>query len=78
MAVGAKGSARKTGCAGYFLLFRRPEINGCKSKLPLLAAEFIAVQTACPQVSPQFCFRLAHFFAHGFGALMQGGVVGSQ
>ena len=33
VAVRVKGSARKTGCAGYFLLFRRPEINGCKSKL---------------------------------------------
>ena len=44
----------------------------------LLAAEFIAVQTACPHVLPQFCFRLAHFFTHGFGALMQGGVVGGQ
>ena len=33
MAVGIKGSARKIGCAGCFLLFRRPEINGCKSKL---------------------------------------------
>ena len=33
-AVGIKGSARKTGCAGCFLLFRRPAINGCKSKLP--------------------------------------------
>ena len=32
-AVGIKGSARKTGCAGCFLFFRRPEINGCKSKL---------------------------------------------
>ena len=32
-AVGVKGSARKTGCAGCFLLFRRPTINGCKSKL---------------------------------------------
>ena len=44
----------------------------------LLAAEFIAVQTACSQVLPQFCFRLAHFLTHGFGALMQGGVVGGQ
>ena len=34
-AVGIKGSARKTGCAGCFLLFRRPEINGCKPKLLL-------------------------------------------
>ena len=33
VAVGIKGSARKTGCAGCFLLFRRPEINGCKFKL---------------------------------------------
>ena len=33
MAVGIKGSARKAGCAGCFLFFRRPEINGCKSKL---------------------------------------------
>ena len=33
MAVGIKGFARKTGCAGCFLLFRRPAINGCKSKL---------------------------------------------
>ena len=32
-AVRIKGSARKTGCAGCFLFFRRPEINGCKSKL---------------------------------------------
>ena len=31
--LGVKGSARKTGCAGCFLLFRRPAINGCKSKL---------------------------------------------
>ena len=31
--VGVKGSARKIGCAGCFLLFRRPEINGCKPKL---------------------------------------------
>ena len=35
MAVGVKGSARKTGCAGCFLFFRRPEINGCKPKLLL-------------------------------------------
>ena len=33
VAVRIKGSARKTGCAGCFLFFRRPEINGCKSKL---------------------------------------------
>ena len=33
VAVGIKGSARKTGCAGCFLFFRRPEINSCKSKL---------------------------------------------
>ncbi len=32
-AVGIKGFARKIGCADCFLLFRRPEINGCKSKL---------------------------------------------
>ena len=32
-AVGIKGSARKISCAGCFLLFRRPAINGCKSKL---------------------------------------------
>jgi len=32
-AVGVKGSARKMGCAGCFLLFKRPEINGCKPKL---------------------------------------------
>lgn len=44
----------------------------------LLAAEFIAVQTACPQVLPQFRFRLTHFLTHGFGALAQGGVVSSQ
>ena len=35
VAVGVKGSARKTGCAGCFLFFRRPEINGCKPKLLL-------------------------------------------
>ena len=29
-----KGFARKRGCAGCFLLFRRPAINGCKPKLP--------------------------------------------
>ena len=33
VAVRIKGSARKIGCAGCFLLFRRPEINGCKFKL---------------------------------------------
>ena len=33
VAVGIKGSARKISCAGCFLLFRRPEINGCKFKL---------------------------------------------
>ena len=32
-AVGIKGFARKTNCSGCFLFFRRPEINGCKSKL---------------------------------------------
>ncbi len=32
-AVGIKGSARKIGCVGCFLLFRRPAINGCKPKL---------------------------------------------
>ena len=32
-AVGAKGSARKTGCAGCFLFFRRPAINACLFKL---------------------------------------------
>ena len=32
-AVGVKGSARKTGCTGCFLLFRRPEINDSKPKL---------------------------------------------
>ena len=33
VAVGIKGDAGKTGFAGCFLLFRRPEVNGCKSKL---------------------------------------------
>ena len=33
VAVGIKSSARKTGCVGCFLLFRRPAINVCKSKL---------------------------------------------
>ena len=33
VAVEIKGSARKIGCSGCFLLFRQPEINGCKSKL---------------------------------------------
>ena len=33
VAVGIKGSVRKMGCADCFLFFRRPEINGCKSKL---------------------------------------------
>ena len=33
VAVGIKGSARKIGCTGCFLFFRRPEINGCKPKL---------------------------------------------
>ena len=28
-----KGSARKIGCTGCFLFFRRSEINGCKPKL---------------------------------------------
>ncbi|CNT98319.1 Uncharacterised protein [Neisseria gonorrhoeae] len=31
--LGLRFAARKTGCAGCFLLFRRPEINGCKSNL---------------------------------------------
>ena len=31
--VGVKGSARKTGCTGCFLLFRRPAINGWKPNL---------------------------------------------
>ena len=34
MAVGIKGSARKQVVQAAFLLFRRPEINGCKPKLP--------------------------------------------
>ena len=33
-AVGVKGSARKQVVLAAFLLFRRPEINSCKSKLP--------------------------------------------
>ena len=33
VAVGVKGSARKTGCTGCFLLFRRSEINDSKFKL---------------------------------------------
>ncbi len=33
VAVGIKASVRKTGFAGCFLFFRRPAINGCKSKL---------------------------------------------
>ena len=53
------------------------EINNIISHR-LLAAEFIAVQTACPQVLPQFYFCPAHFLTHGFGTLMQGGVVGGQ
>ncbi|EOF8856306.1 hypothetical protein ACI6XW_001858, partial [Neisseria gonorrhoeae] len=32
--LGLRFAARKTGCAGCFLFFRRPEING-KSKLLL-------------------------------------------
>ena len=32
-AVGVKGSARKTGCAGCFFAFQTTCINGCKSKL---------------------------------------------
>ncbi len=31
--LGLRFAARKTGCAGCFLFFRRPEINGCKSNL---------------------------------------------
>ena len=43
--LGLRFAARKTGCAGYFLFFRRPEINGCKPKLPFKLPE-IAKSTA--------------------------------
>ena len=39
-AVGIKGSAKKIGCAGCFLLFRRPEVNGYKPKLPFKSPKF--------------------------------------
>ena len=50
-AVAIKGSARKTGCAGCFLLFRRPAINGCKSKLffKLPATAKIAATCSLPR-----------------------------
>ena len=47
MAVGIKGSARKTGCVGCFLLFRRPEINGCKPKLPFKLPESAKSTATC-------------------------------
>ena len=51
VAVGIKGSARKTGCIGCFLLFRRPAINGCKSKLffKLPATAKIAATCSLPR-----------------------------
>ena len=33
VAVEIQGFCKETGCAGCFLLFRRPAINGCKPKL---------------------------------------------
>ena len=50
-AVGIKGSARKTGFAGCFLFFRRPAINGCKSKL-LLKLHITAKSAAICSLPP--------------------------
>ena len=47
VAVGMKGSARKTGCAGCFLFFRRPEINGCKPKLPFKSPATVKPAAIC-------------------------------
>ncbi len=47
VAVGIKGSARKIGCTGCFLFFRRPEINGCKSKLPFKSPKFAKSAATC-------------------------------
>ena len=46
--LGLKGSARKTGCAGCFLFFRRPEINGCKSKLLFKSPATVKPAATCP------------------------------
>jgi len=46
-AVGVKGFARKIGCMGYFLLFRRPEING-KSKLLFKPPATAKPAATCP------------------------------
>ena len=47
MAVGIKGSARKIGCTGCFLFFRRPEING-KSKLLFKPPATAKPAATCP------------------------------
>ena len=47
VAAGMKGSARKTGCTGCFLFFRRPEINGCKPKLPFKSPKFAKSAVTC-------------------------------
>ena len=47
VAVGVKGSSRKIGCAGCFLFFRRPEINGCKPKLPFKSPKFAKSAATC-------------------------------
>ena len=51
VAVGIKGSARKTGCIGCFFTFQTTCINGCKSKLlfKLPATEKIAVTCSLPR-----------------------------
>jgi len=47
VAVGAKGFCKETGCAGYFLLFRRPETNGCKPKLPFKSPATVKPAAIC-------------------------------
>ena len=47
VAVGIKGSARKIGCTGCFLFFRRPEING-KSKLLFKPPATAKPAATCP------------------------------
>ena len=46
VAVGIKGSARKIGFTGCFLLFRRPAING-KPKLPFKSPKFAKSAATC-------------------------------
>ncbi|EPG0144226.1 hypothetical protein EGO06_002133, partial [Neisseria gonorrhoeae] len=73
--MGLRFAARKTGCAGCFLFFRRPEINGCKSNLFFKPPATAKSAATCP--SPvgegrgEGILRMVAIFPNTFAAQIQ-------